>query len=380
MQATVKDYALQGSWNSSGAGRCQYGTGRRGGQDYFIKRFLSPKYPSDRVDGATKTKQLAACRAFEENTKRIIAAVSRRTATGGNLVAPVDFFRENLTYYKVFEKLDPSAFDYSTVVKSELKEKLFFAKTAASALRVLHFDDIVHSDLKPQNIIIAKTATGKIIPKIVDFDDGYFGSQPPESAAELVGDPLYYSPEMFAYVKNDDAACRSKLSTKSDIFALGLIFAEIFGGTQRLDFGSGYGSAAHYICQGNKITHLEGIELVQIERLLLEMLASSPTDRPDCYGVYSTLRAIEEAINRGRTACLGAPIAVRPIKLKPGKPSPPAKPEVRRAGSSPAEPAKAPPSPPKAIKPAAKAPAPVPRPATEGSLVRPIKSKPKKDG
>src|ERR1043166_2923786 len=163
MKTTIRNYELITAWDCSGAGRCQYAFARRNGREYFIKRFLTPKFPSDKISEVARDRQKERCQKFEEQTNRIIKAVSIRTASGGNLVAPVDFFREGLTYYKVFERLDTSAFDYNHIIAAELKDKLFFAKTAASALRVLHSDDIVHSDLKPQNIIIDKTKTGKLI-------------------------------------------------------------------------------------------------------------------------------------------------------------------------------------------------------------------------
>jgi serine/threonine protein kinase len=317
MKATIGNYEIITDWDCSGAGRCQYAFARREGREYFVKRFLTPKFPSDKMSKPARDRQTEICRKFEDRTNRIIKAVSTRTASGGNLVAPVDFFREGLTYYKFFERLDPSAFDYNHIIAGELKEKIFFAKTAASALRVLHSDDIVHSDLKPQNIILDKTKTGKLIPKIVDFDDGYFASEPPETADTLVGDPLYYSPEMLAYVKTNDAETRGKLTTKSDIFALGLIFYEIFSGEERPSFGKEYGSAAHYVRDRNVIAKLSEVPLPQIETLLVEMLAAKPALRPDCYGVYSRLRTLEDALAKGKSASLGAPIVIRTIKPKP---------------------------------------------------------------
>ena len=68
----------------------------RGGKEYFIKEFLSPKYPTADSPGSEKVKaqKRKACEEFEKHHKELNARISSKVGTGGNLVAAVDFFRE----------------------------------------------------------------------------------------------------------------------------------------------------------------------------------------------------------------------------------------------------------------------------------------------
>ena len=69
-------------------------------------------------------------------------------------------------------------------------------KTVAHSLKILHDLRIVHSDLKPSNVLIKRTELGYTT-KLIDFDSSYIAGNPPPPE-EIVGTMNYYSPELVA--------------------------------------------------------------------------------------------------------------------------------------------------------------------------------------
>lgn len=78
----------------------------RGGKEYFIKEFLSPKYPTADSPGSEKVKaqKRKACEEFEKHHKELNALISSKVGTGGNLVAAVDFFVKDRAIIRLQKK------------------------------------------------------------------------------------------------------------------------------------------------------------------------------------------------------------------------------------------------------------------------------------
>ena len=170
-----------------------------------------------------KQRKRARCAAFEAHHRGIQAALAPITSYGGNLIATLDFFRDGAKYYKVTEKVDLAGLDRRPWRRLDFPAKLVLLKTVAHSLRILHDLDIVHSDLKPSNVLIKKTELGYTT-KLIDFDSSYIvGSPPPPD--EIVGTMNYYSPELVRYIQG--TADGAELTEASDVFALGLIYCRI---------------------------------------------------------------------------------------------------------------------------------------------------------
>lgn len=99
--------------------------------------------------------------------------------------------------------------------KLNLKMRLEKLIHVCNGLQYLHDAGIVHRDLKPSNILIGNDGE----PKLADFGISVYVSKPNARAMECMTS-MYASPE-----HNDI----SKLSIKSDIYCLGIIFVQLLG-------------------------------------------------------------------------------------------------------------------------------------------------------
>lgn len=279
----LKDFVVAG-------GMSKVTFAEKGENEYFIKEFLSPKYPLPDSPGSEKIKaqKRKACEAFEKHHRELNKKISSKVSLGGNLVFAVDFFRSGTCYYKVTEKIDTASLTCEEISHLPLEKILLIAKSVCHSIRILHDLNIVHGDLKPDNILIKKTSMG-FSGKLIDFDDSYFSSNPPKDHESLVGTPEYYSPEQAAYIMDEeDEISGDTLTLKSDIFTLGIILCEYFTGKKPL-LADGYSST--WSCVENcKPFSLARYIPDKIEELIRCMLKLRPIDRPTINQVFDTLK------------------------------------------------------------------------------------------
>ncbi len=97
---------------------------------------------------------------------------------------------------------------------------------AGAGLIAAHAKNVVHRDLKPDNIFLARNPqTGEINVKLLDFGiSKVFGSERLTMTGQVLGTPRYMSPEQLAADTN--------LDTRVDIYALGVILYEAIAGQQ----------------------------------------------------------------------------------------------------------------------------------------------------
>lgn len=295
----------------------------RAGKEYFIKEFLYPKYPTADSPGSEKVKsqKRKACEAFENQHKKLNQLISTKVSLGGNLVYAVSFFREGTSYYKVNEKIDTSSLETKEISKLPKDKIITIARSVCHSIGILHDLNIVHGDLKPDNILIKETSRDNYAGKLIDFDDSYFSKEPPLDRECIVGTPEYYSPELAAYIMDEDNEIEgSTLTLASDIFTLGIIFSEYFTGEKPLT-----GTALptwKAIKNGNSISFAKTIDH-QIEDLLKSMLSLNPNDRPSIKKIQIKLKDIKEGkpkggglrFGPGRAKPFPAPEIEKPTKI-----------------------------------------------------------------
>ena len=284
----LKDFVVAG-------GMSKVTFAEKGGKEYFIKEFLSPKYPLSDSPGSEKVKaqRRKACEEFEKHHRELNKKIATKVSLGGNLVFAVDFFRSGTCYYKVTEKIDTASLTCEEISHLPIDKILLIAKSVCHSIRILHDLNIVHGDLKPDNILIKKTSLG-FSGKLIDFDDSYFSGNPPTDRECLVGTPEYYSPEQAAYIMDEDGEIAgSTLTLKSDIFTLGIILTEYFTGRKPI-LPEEYGST--WVCVENSKTFSFGIIMSdKLESLIRSMLSKKPSDRPSINDVFEILKTLKES-------------------------------------------------------------------------------------
>ena len=78
----------------------------------------------------------------------------------------------------VTEKVDVAGLETADVAALGFPAQLVLLKTVAHSLKILHDLRIVHSDLKPANVMIKRTELGYMT-KLIDFDSSYLAGSPP---------------------------------------------------------------------------------------------------------------------------------------------------------------------------------------------------------
>jgi serine/threonine protein kinase len=325
----LNGYRLLENFRVVGAGLSEWSFAERGGRIHFIKRFLSPTYPEDDAPGSEriKAKKRARCAAFEAHHRGIQAAMAPLTTYGGNLIATLDFFRIGAKYYKVTEKVDVAGLQPRDVAALDFPAQLVLLKTVAHSLKILHDLRIVHSDLKPSNVLIKRTELGYTT-KLIDFDSSYIVGNPP-SPEEIVGTMNYYSPELVRYIQG--GAGPGELSEASDIFALGLIYAEYLTGSMPA-FDPAFHEAAIAVLHGQPLKLGPSRAPAPVVELVEQMLLPDPAARPGVAQVHSTLMSLRAGAAPATTA--RAPVPIRPPVVPRGTVPAEAPPEGPPTGAS----------------------------------------------
>lgn len=218
------DYTL-GDKSTERAGTCKWCFGEKNGKEYFIKEFLSPKYPyQDTVLSPEKiAEKKRKCKEFALRKLKIYDVVNRYS--DGNDVRIYEYFRVEQKYYLSMEKIDELPWTIQTVYSLPEVHKRFLCAVICHAVAALHRGGLVHSDLKHENILFTKSKTGSITAKVIDFDSAFLEKEVP-AREEISGDQVYFSPEHLTVINGGSAP----LTTKADMFALGVLFYRYFVG------------------------------------------------------------------------------------------------------------------------------------------------------
>jgi len=148
------------------------------------------------------------------------------------------------------------------------EKALEIARQFAAGLAAAHEKGVLHRDLKPANIMI--DGHGRV--RITDFGLAVATGDDTKEEADILGTPAYMAPEQFA---------GKGATTRSDIYALGLILYEIYSGKRAFTAGT----IAELRAQKDGQTPTAPSDLRQgldpvVERLILRCLDRDPRARP----------------------------------------------------------------------------------------------------
>ncbi len=282
MSTLINGYRLTKELNTENAGMCQWGFAVKNGHEYFIKQFLKPKYPDDngRLSPALVEKMRAAATASFLKRKEFYDRL-RECRTGNNVVVE-EYFRCGNFYYAVSDRIFGPYLTVEQIAALPEEKKRVLIRAILFNVMQFHDKGIVHSDLKPDNIMVRRTAEGYCTAKIIDFDAGFFSDDPP---GEITGDQVYFSPEALLHNMGRPVA----VTEKADIFALGLLFHQYWCGTLPGFDREEHRYANEALLEGDSlllnIPALPG----DVRALLDRMLALDPAERPSARQAWESL-------------------------------------------------------------------------------------------
>jgi serine/threonine-protein kinase len=197
--------------------------------------------------------------------------------------------------------------------RAPLPQTLTIIGQTAAALGAAHAGGVVHRDLKPDNIYLARDTSGGERVKVLDFGiaklRGDRSRHRVDTQRAMVGTPVYMAPEQ----------CRGSVADpdgRSDIYALGTVMYEMLCGHAPFDKGGGYGDVlVMHLLEPPLAPRAVVPELpVEIEGVILRALAKDPGER------FATM---EELLVALRDAASAAGVVPAPLVAEAPMPVPP---------------------------------------------------------
>ena len=184
---------------------------------------------------------------------------------------------------------------------------LRIGRAIASALDYAHAKRVVHRDVKPSNVIIARD--GRVV--LTDFGLALDVQQ--GSVGEVFGSAHYIAPEQ--------ARRSSDATPQSDLYSLGILLYEMLTGVVPFDDPSPTAVALQHLTQPPPAPRTLNPDLnIEIEATLLKALNKSPKER------YQTgtelITALEHAFEESPVATQPAPLPPPPAGMQLSAPTP----------------------------------------------------------
>ncbi|KAJ1297797.1 hypothetical protein BS78_01G404900 [Paspalum vaginatum] len=204
------------------------GGGRRVGEYELLRRIGSGAYSQvwlgrHRALGTeVAVKEIAMERLSSKLRESLLSEVDiLRRIRHSNVIALHDSIKDHGRIYLILEYCrggDLHAYLQRHKRVSEAVAK-HFIRQLASGLQMLRDNNVVHRDLKPQNILLVENSENSLL-KIADFGFAKF-LQPFDLAETLCGSPLYMAPEVMQAQKYD---------AKADLWSVGIILYQLVTG------------------------------------------------------------------------------------------------------------------------------------------------------
>lgn len=210
--------------------------------------------------------------------------------THPNIVSVYGLGEDNGFLYIAMEHVSGrSLFQLSRERRLTIREMISIFSDIAAGLDHAHSHGIVHRDIKPANILVDTNGRGKIIDfgiaKVIGGNSS--GSEGIKTkTGAVIGTLNYIAPELFRGIDP---------SPSSDIYALGLLFAEMLTG--RTPFKGESQFATMELIRDGKIDIPENLKIVLPEKtwdVLYKIIDKEPENRPStATAAAQMLKAIE---------------------------------------------------------------------------------------
>lgn len=224
-------------------------------------------------------------------------AQSAAGLTHANIVNVYDVGEDRGLYYIVMELVEGITLKEYIKKKGHLtpKEVISIAVQVCSGIQAAHANNIIHRDIKPQNIIISKE--GKV--KVTDFGIAKATSSNTIST-NAMGSVHYTSPEQARGGFSD---------AKSDIYSLGITMYEMITGELPFDGESTVSIALKHLQED--ITEPSEINPdipYSLEQIILKCTQKSPDRR------YATVNQLERDLRRSLSDPDGDFVVIAPLR------------------------------------------------------------------
>jgi len=170
-------------------------------------------------------------------------------------------------------------------------------------LRFVHSKNVIHIDLKPDNIFISNDFIFKIGDFGVSINCNIDPDETPRSLKKKhrvqSGDPIYIAPELLSF----ERALDKNVDTKTDIFSLGIILLEMLCDIKAPSQGPVFQNLRNGILdfcvlepspRSNKMINVEVMSQIddEIKDLCMHMLRKQSDLRPDCTEIIGQIDEI----------------------------------------------------------------------------------------
>ena len=144
-------------------------------------------------------------------------------------------------------------------------ESLYYLRSIAEALRVIHVFGILHRDLKPANVMLREDNS----PVLIDFGLARRSIEDSDTtgAGQVLGSPYYISPEQ---------SQGQRVDARTDLYSLGVMFYEMLTGQRPYNGRSAMSIMAQHV--GSPVPTLPPAVAPQ-QPLLDRLMAKRPEDR-----------------------------------------------------------------------------------------------------
>jgi serine/threonine protein kinase len=179
-----------------------------------------------------------------------------------------------------------------------------------SGVACAHRAGVVHRDLKPEHILLAKGGRRREVPKILDFGIAKLTGPPCEPVTSItrrnvvLGTPAFMAPEQLL---------GETVDARADVYSLGVLLYAMLAGRRPFD-AEGYNQLLFQIASEEPaaLTQLRPELPTAVEAIVRRAMARQPERRfDDVDGLALALRALGASGPRARAACAEEASAAR---------------------------------------------------------------------